>query len=600
MAYKAQDLAFSTLALSIPDGATTLITVKSGEGSRFPAITSPDYTYLCLQDSANPHNMEIVKVTAHTSGSDSFTITRGEPGSTVPAQAWPAGTVVELRLTVGAFDTKADKLVPTTAGNVAELDSTGNLQDSGIALNTKADKLVPTAANNIAELDSTGNLADSGLQTSQFVRNDVAGQQIVGEDILTAKILPDSTDFNTVITPGFYGVGLLGANAPAGATNYGNLLVIIGQRSQVEQIYYDYSGNRSWRRGASNVYTTPTWSSWAEEVRTSTTAPVSGNLASWGGNGIIADAGFQTSQFIRNDTTGQIFTGFTSNANINVFSFQPTDYGLGKSALRFGNDSSGNNWYIFTNDGSGVGKSGNLYLYADNIRFTGNTSITINGNTAATKAGTTPAGNLASWDASGNLIDAGGTLAQKADVTYVDTQDAAKANKAGDTYTGTHDFTGATVSVATPASANDAATKAYVESVVGGGGGPSPAYFCAGGNNSSAAATSITHFSALNGDSSGNFTESIMGSICPLTGTLKNLRVRAGLNTETTGSTVFTILVNGVATALTVSIPASSTSVVSDTTHTVAVTAGDRITLKVDGTAISGAVAGINWSLEIA
>ena len=166
MAYKAQDLAFSTLALSIPDGTATSLTVKAGEGSRFPAIASPDYTYLCLQDSANPHNMEIVKVTAHTSGSDSFTITRGEPGSTVPAQAWPAGTVVELRLTVSAFDTKAEKAIPSAAGNVAELDSTGNLQDSGVALGTKADKKIPTAAGNVAELDSTGNLQDSGIALS--------------------------------------------------------------------------------------------------------------------------------------------------------------------------------------------------------------------------------------------------------------------------------------------------------------------------------------------------------------------------------------------------------------------------------------------------
>ena len=47
--------------------------------------------------------------------------------------------------------------------------------------------------------------------------------------------------------------------------------------------------------------------------------------------------------------------------------------------------------------------------------------------------------------------------------TQLNTLTSAKAAKAGDTYTGTHDFTGAAMTVATPSVAANPATKAYAD-----------------------------------------------------------------------------------------------------------------------------------------
>ncbi len=75
---------------------------------------------------------------------------------------------------------KADKITPALANNLAGLDGSGNLTDSGIIVNdsgvltteiwtadkidtTKADKITPALANNLAGLDINGNLTDSGI-----------------------------------------------------------------------------------------------------------------------------------------------------------------------------------------------------------------------------------------------------------------------------------------------------------------------------------------------------------------------------------------------------------------------------------------------------
>ena len=99
-AYQIKNNAFSTLAGSITNVATTLA-VQTGHGDRFPAITGSDWTYITLQDAAG--NIEIVKVTARAALSDTFTVTRAQEGTT--ARAWSAGDVVELRLTAGTATT---------------------------------------------------------------------------------------------------------------------------------------------------------------------------------------------------------------------------------------------------------------------------------------------------------------------------------------------------------------------------------------------------------------------------------------------------------------------------------------------------------------
>jgi hypothetical protein len=99
--YKAANNAVSLLAAPITNVALAL-TVSSGHGARFPEIVAGQYTRLTLQDELG--NIEIVEVSAHTAGSDSFTLSaRAREGTT--ARAWTAGALVELRPTAGVVAT---------------------------------------------------------------------------------------------------------------------------------------------------------------------------------------------------------------------------------------------------------------------------------------------------------------------------------------------------------------------------------------------------------------------------------------------------------------------------------------------------------------
>ena len=89
--------AYSTLASAINASATS-ITVATGEGARFPAIsTTGDYFYLTL---ANASVNEIVKVTARSS--DTMTITRAQDGTT--AQSFSTSDSVQLKVNKGMLD----------------------------------------------------------------------------------------------------------------------------------------------------------------------------------------------------------------------------------------------------------------------------------------------------------------------------------------------------------------------------------------------------------------------------------------------------------------------------------------------------------------
>lgn len=89
---------FSALGATL-SGAATTMTVTAGHGTRFPAAADPLFFLLTLQDASA--NIEIIKVTEHTAGSDSFTIARAQEGTA--ARTWNIGDVVELRLTAGTL-----------------------------------------------------------------------------------------------------------------------------------------------------------------------------------------------------------------------------------------------------------------------------------------------------------------------------------------------------------------------------------------------------------------------------------------------------------------------------------------------------------------
>ena len=94
---KVTNNAFGTLASSISSSATT-IALDSGQGARFPTLSSPDYFYGTLIDTAN--NLEIVKVTARST--DSLTVTRAQDNTS--ARAFSTGDRFELRPTAKLFE----------------------------------------------------------------------------------------------------------------------------------------------------------------------------------------------------------------------------------------------------------------------------------------------------------------------------------------------------------------------------------------------------------------------------------------------------------------------------------------------------------------
>lgn len=80
------------LAADIAAGATTI--TLAALGALFPTVASPNWFKAVLQDSTG---IEIVYCTAHAGSSNTFTLARGQEGTT--ARAFAAGSVFGQRLT---------------------------------------------------------------------------------------------------------------------------------------------------------------------------------------------------------------------------------------------------------------------------------------------------------------------------------------------------------------------------------------------------------------------------------------------------------------------------------------------------------------------
>lgn len=99
--------------------------------------------------------------------------------------------------------------------------------------------------------------------------------------------------------------------------------------------------------------------------------------------------------------------------------------------------------------------------------------------------------------------------------------------------------------------------------------------------------TGATLYGVPTAQSTANATEANGTGIVPCAGTLQNLYIRSA-DAPTVGTIVVTLRIQGTTdTTLTATIPQGGTAVVSDTTHTVAVSAGDKITWKI----VTGTVA---------
>jgi hypothetical protein len=151
MTQKFANAARAYLASSISDSATTI--AIDGGGSLFPAIASPQFSRAVLQDA---NGIEVVLITAHTADSDSFTVTRGQEGTT--ARSFAAGSVFGIRMTAADGDTF-----------VAKVSGPSSATDSALAaFDGTTGKLVKQAA--------TVTVAQGGTGQTSFTN----GQLLIG------------------------------------------------------------------------------------------------------------------------------------------------------------------------------------------------------------------------------------------------------------------------------------------------------------------------------------------------------------------------------------------------------------------------------------
>ena len=147
MSVKFANNAFGTLNAGINNSATS-ITLSSGQGARFPSLSSGEYFYATLIDTSN--NLEVVKCTARST--DVLTVTRAQESTT--AQAFAIGDRVELRVTAqGLIDLGASSTLDADASPSlsANLDLNSNDIVDGSTFLMDATKIrVPSASSNLS------------------------------------------------------------------------------------------------------------------------------------------------------------------------------------------------------------------------------------------------------------------------------------------------------------------------------------------------------------------------------------------------------------------------------------------------------------------
>lgn len=217
----------TTTAMSSSD---TALSLPSGHGAKFPALSAGDWCYLTLVDTGG--NMEIVKATARTG--DVLTVARAQEGTA--ARAFNIGAVVSHRLTAQAI-----------LDLVAGFATTAQLGD-------KAD------ASALANYLTTSAKADS--------------------DKITFRQRGYAADFNTALDPGYYTFAPGAANQPPNSM-YGHLLVVapggwaaVGNGLWLQQLAYCHDGMTFSRRCVNGGWTQ--WVPAHSEGVVISTAPPSG------------------------------------------------------------------------------------------------------------------------------------------------------------------------------------------------------------------------------------------------------------------------------------------------------------------------------------
>lgn len=200
--YQFANNASTTLGSSITPTATA-ITVASGTGAQFPALTAGRYFTATLFASATGIPNEIVRVTARVG--DTMTVVRGQEGTT--AQSWSVGDTFANLVTAGFLNQVADaSSLQVQSGNYAV--------DSGTA-NVGVITLVPVPASLTALIGVPIRVKKSGaVNTGAYTLNVnafgatavlIGGRALEGGELVASEIYEvvyDGTQFNLISNPG--------------------------------------------------------------------------------------------------------------------------------------------------------------------------------------------------------------------------------------------------------------------------------------------------------------------------------------------------------------------------------------------------------------
>lgn len=217
MSVKFANNAFGTLSAGITASGTS-ITLSSGQGARFPSLSSGEYFYATLIDTSN--NLEIVKCTARSS--DVLTVTRGAESTT--ARVFAIGDRLELRVTAGGLEDAANPYdkdtsstgslalpVGTDAQEPAAADTEGHIRynsddsvvyysdgTSWLKISSVVATLSSVTGTIYAGAASTLTLAGTGFLTSNLVVNFLQSSDSIDADV---TVTPTSDTAATVTVP---------------------------------------------------------------------------------------------------------------------------------------------------------------------------------------------------------------------------------------------------------------------------------------------------------------------------------------------------------------------------------------------------------------
>ena len=176
-----QDNTYGTISAGLAVGDTS-ITLTTGHGARFPAVTAGQVLYATLLNSANM--LEEIHITAHTASSDTLTVTRAANSTT--AKAWTAGDRIECRLT-------SEHL--TTFGSLTNTQTAWTKGQSGtpVALTSTASAVaVDLSLSNNYTLSMTENTT---LSSATNVQAGQSGCVVVTQNATAAKTLAYNAGF---------------------------------------------------------------------------------------------------------------------------------------------------------------------------------------------------------------------------------------------------------------------------------------------------------------------------------------------------------------------------------------------------------------------